>query len=87
MKEIKYEIQNQIRGEMKSELDMYQAKMAALEAASTRSKDQDNDGIEDDMDPKLKEAILKMRKLDRILSNKIKREREVKKDRMILERR
>jgi hypothetical protein len=40
-----------------------------------------------DMEPKMKAAILKMRKLDRILSKKIKREKEVKRDRIILERR
>ncbi|XP_076096557.1 uncharacterized protein LOC143067302 isoform X2 [Mytilus galloprovincialis] len=87
MKEIKDEIQKQIRGEMKSELELYQAKVAALEAGSSRAEESDRDTGQEDMDPKMKEAILKMRKLDRILSKKIKREREVKKDRMILERR
>ena len=86
MKEIKDEIQKQIRGEMKSELDMYQAKMAALENGSVRDQPEQEPGLED-MEPKMKEAILKMRKLDRILSKKIKREKEVKKDRIILERR
>ncbi|CAC5405700.1 unnamed protein product [Mytilus coruscus] len=87
MKEIKDEIQKQIRGEMKSELELYQAKVAALEAGSSRAEESDRDTGQDDIDPKMKEAILKMRKLDRILSKKIKREREVKKDRMVLERR
>jgi hypothetical protein len=39
MKEIKNEIQQQIRGEMKSELEMYQYKMAALENGSVRGED------------------------------------------------
>lgn len=87
MQEIKDEIQKQIRGEMKSELDMYQAKMAALENGSVRGGESEKDSGLEDMEPKMKEAILKMRKLDRILSKKIKREKEVKRDRIILERR
>ena len=87
MNEIKNEIQQQIRGEMKSELEMYQYKMAALENGSVRGEDANKESGLEDIDPKMKEAILKMRKLDRILSKKIKREKEVKKDRIILERR
>lgn len=39
------------------------------------------------MEFKLKEVFLKMRKLDRILVKKIKKEKEVKRDRLLLERR
>lgn len=37
------------------------------------------------MEFKLKEVFLKMRKLDRILVKKIKKEKEVKRDRLLLE--
>ncbi|XP_069118398.1 kinectin-like isoform X2 [Argopecten irradians] len=91
MKEIKSEITNQVRDEMKSELGVYKTKLEALEFRenidhkdSTRAKAEE---ILDDVDPKLKDAILKMRKLDRILAKKMKREREVKKDRILLQRR
>lgn len=40
-----------------------------------------------EMDPKLKEAYIKMRKLDKILKKKVKKERRVKRDRLLLERR
>ena len=40
-----------------------------------------------DLEPKLKEAIIKMRKLDKILAKKIKREKEVKRDRILLQKR
>ena len=40
-----------------------------------------------DMDPKMKEAIIKMKKLDKILNKKIKKEKEVKRDRMLLQKR
>ncbi|XP_033735504.1 reticulocyte binding protein 2 homolog b-like [Pecten maximus] len=91
MKEIKNEITNQVRDEMKSELGVYKTKLEALEFRenidhkdSTRAKAEE---ILDDVDPKLKDAILKMRKLDRILAKKMKREREVKKDRILLQKR
>ncbi|OWF53389.1 uncharacterized protein LOC110446454 [Mizuhopecten yessoensis] len=91
MKEIKDDITNQVRDEMKSELDVYKTKMKALEFRENRNhKDSSHDKAEeilDEVDPKLKEAILKMRKLDRILAKKMKREREVKKDRILLQRR
>jgi hypothetical protein len=64
MKEIKNEIQQQIRGEMKSELEMYQYKMAALENGSVRGEDANKESGLEDMEPKMKAAILKMRKLD-----------------------
>ncbi|XP_071962364.1 uncharacterized protein [Antedon mediterranea] len=39
----------------------------------------------DHMDPKIKEAIKKMEKLDRILAKKMKREKDVKRERLLLE--
>ena len=39
------------------------------------------------MEPKLKEAILKMRKLDRILQRKMEKEKKVKQERIELEKR
>jgi len=41
----------------------------------------------DDMEPKLRAAIIKMRKLDKILSKRVRKEKEVKRDRILLERR
>lgn len=38
------------------------------------------------LDPKLKEEIHKMRKLDRILERKVKQEKAVKRERIILEK-
>lgn len=91
MKEIKAEISKQMREEMKSELEVYKEGMEALEqgtlpGARGRDASTEEEGLED-MEPKLREAILKMRKLDRILTKKVKREKEVKRDRLILERR
>ena len=39
------------------------------------------------LDPKIKQGILKIRKLDRILERKTKKEKEVKKSRILLQRR
>jgi FSIP1 family len=39
------------------------------------------------VDPQMKEAILKMRKLDRILLRKMEKEKKVKRDRILLQRR
>lgn len=91
MKEIKAEISKQMRSEMKSELEVYREGMEALEqgqipGALARDTSKDEEGLEN-MEPKLKEAFLKMRKLDRILAKKIKKEKEVKRDRLLLERR
>uniref|UniRef100_K1Q6G6 Fibrous sheath-interacting protein 1 n=1 Tax=Magallana gigas TaxID=29159 RepID=K1Q6G6_MAGGI len=91
MKEIKAEISKQMRSEMKSELEVYREGMEALEqgqipGARARDTSKDEEGLEN-MEPKLKEAFLKMRKLDRILAKKIKKEKEVKRDRLLLERR
>lgn len=91
MKEIKAEISKQMRSEMKSELEVYREGIEALEqgqipGARTKDTSKDEEGLEN-MEPKLKEAFLKMRKLDRILAKKIKKEKEVKRDRLLLERR
>ncbi|KAL3873185.1 hypothetical protein ACJMK2_036332 [Sinanodonta woodiana] len=93
MKEIKGEIQKQVREEMKSELEIYQAKMEALEREARGRPAGDGDaGNEaeaeaDLIDPKMKEALDKMRKLDRVLAKWIKKEKQVKRDRILLERR
>lgn len=91
MKEIKAEISKQMRSEMKSELEVYREGIEALEqgqipGAWAKDTSKDEEGLEN-MEPKLKEAFLKMRKLDRILAKKIKKEKEVKRDRLLLERR
>lgn len=91
MKEIKAEISKQMRSEMKSELEVYREGIEALEqgqipGAQAKDTSKDEEGLEN-MEPKLKEAFLKMRKLDRILAKKIKKEKEVKRDRLLLERR
>jgi hypothetical protein len=49
--------------------------------------DEDRDADLVDLEPKLREAIIKMRKLDRILLRKMKREKEVKRDRLRLQKR
>ena len=50
--------------------------------------DKENDHSDlDGMEPKLKEAFLRMRKLDRILQKKVKKEKEVKRDRILLQQR
>lgn len=86
MREIKDEIQNQVREEMKSELKLYKAKMESLDhGGSTKTSEEKDETI--DMEPKLREAYIKMRKLDRVLAKKVRREKEVKKDRILLERR
>ncbi|XP_056021302.1 uncharacterized protein LOC125652330 [Ostrea edulis] len=89
MKEIKAEISKQMREEMKSELEVYKQGVEALEQGQlpgAKVQDREEEGLEN-MEPKMKEAILKMRKLDKILSKKIKKEKEVKRDRILLERR
>lgn len=86
MKEIKNEVTNMVRGEMQSELGFYKHQMKALEEGDSRKNDETRQSTEDlNLDPKIKEAIIKMRKLDRILAKKVKRERQVKKDRIMLE--
>ena len=67
---------------MKDELAVYEYKRQKLKTP----QDGEDDGLED-VDPELKAAILKMRRLDRILKKKIKREKEVKRERILLQRR
>ena len=82
-----------VREEMQSELAVYQHKMKAIEAGRLPSASGDTGNEEDkypdlaDLEPELREAYIKMRKLDRILEKRVKREREVKRDRILLERR
>lgn len=91
MKEIKVEISKQMRSEMKFELEVYREGMEVLQQGQifgvrVRDISKDEEGLEN-MEFKLKEVFLKMRKLDRILVKKIKKEKEVKRDRLLLERR
>ncbi|KAL4237844.1 Fibrous sheath-interacting protein 1 [Mactra antiquata] len=95
MKEIRNEIVNNVRQEMKSELELYQAKMKQLERNADGtpvepSSDQGTSNLHPDLenlDPKLRAAIIKMKKLDKLLSKRVRREKEVKRDRILLERR
>ncbi|XP_076463690.1 uncharacterized protein LOC143295898 [Babylonia areolata] len=93
LKGIKDEITEMVRGEMQSELAVYKHKMKAIEAGRLPSASGEVPTEEDqypdlaDMEPELREAYIKMRKLDRILEKKMKKEREVKRDRILLERR
>ncbi|XP_005093420.1 fibrous sheath-interacting protein 1 [Aplysia californica] len=89
LKGIRDEIENKVREEMKDELDGYKQRMKAIESGQIPSADKNEDDADDakEMDPKLKEAILKMNKLDKILKKKIRKEREVKRDRILLEKR
>ncbi|BFZ21372.1 hypothetical protein BsWGS_24411 [Bradybaena similaris] len=93
LKEIREEIEKKVRDEMKDELNSYHRRIKAIENGCTsetnpfeKNLDAEGENLED-MDPKLREAIIKMRKLDKILLEKIKIEREVKRNRIILERR
>ncbi len=40
-----------------------------------------------DLEPKLRKAVLRMRKLDRVLQKRVIREKEVKRDRIMLQKR
>ena len=78
---------------MQSELALYEHKLKAIEAGRLSSVNGEA-AIEDDkypdladLEPELREAYIKMRKLDRILDKKVKKEKEVKRDRILLERR
>ncbi|KAL8622869.1 hypothetical protein ACOMHN_026990 [Nucella lapillus] len=93
---IKDEIRDMVRGEMQSELAVYEHKLKAIEAGrlpsatDNASKEQEEEDKYPDlagMEPELREAYIKMRKLDRILEKKLKKEKEVKRDRILLERR
>ncbi|XP_070181686.1 fibrous sheath-interacting protein 1-like [Littorina saxatilis] len=94
LKGIKDEIRDMVREEMQSELKVYEHKIKAIEAGRFPSADggagkKEEDKYPDlaDMEPELRDAYIKMRKLDRILDKKLKKEKEVKRDRILLERR
>ncbi|XP_046577320.1 LOW QUALITY PROTEIN: fibrous sheath-interacting protein 1-like [Haliotis rubra] len=90
LKEIREEIQNKVKEEMKDELQVYKAKLKAIEGGQLpgdKERQEQEEQEDENLDPKIKEALVKMRKLDRILNKKLKREREVKRDRILLERR
>ena len=80
--EIKEEIRNQVKGEMKEELDVYQ-----VPTEEPKPVHDEEDPALADLEPKIREAILKMRKYDRILARKEKREMEVKRERIRLQKR
>jgi len=81
VRQIKNEITEQLKEEMKSELAMYQTSRPPSIRSTKRADDLWN------VEPDLREAILKMRKLDKILDRKTKKEKAVKKDRILLQRR
>ena len=81
IRDIKNEITQQLKEEMKDELAVY----TAPRPPSTHSKKHSDDLW--NVEPTLREAILKMRKLDKILERKTKKEIQVKKDRILLQRR
>ncbi|ESO87693.1 hypothetical protein LOTGIDRAFT_234939 [Lottia gigantea] len=88
LRNIKDEIEQKVREEMKSELEMYKEKLKAIENGEILNKDENKtDDDLKDLDPKIRDGLLKMRKLDRILNKKVKREKEVKRERVLLERR
>lgn len=82
IKEIKNEITNQVKEDMKSELDSMHKQQ--------KRQSQKNEELNSDLqhlDPELKAAFIKMRKLDKVLAKKMKREKEVKRDRILLQKR
>ncbi|CAH1792355.1 unnamed protein product [Owenia fusiformis] len=81
IKQIRDEIKNQVKGEMKEELAQYSIKEKPEDDSKKIESDLDN------LEPKIREGILKIRKYDRILNKRIKREKEVKKDRILLMKR
>lgn len=68
---------------MRDELEVYREAKERLVNEDPKEEDPLLEGL----DPRVKEAILKMRKLDKILEKKIRKEKEVKKDRILLQRR
>lgn len=88
LKEIRQEIVDRVRGEMKSEIEVYRAKVAAIENGRLPETERSRAAsAEDPMDPEIEAALIKMKKLDKILKKKVVREKEVKRDRILLERR
>lgn len=88
---IKDEIKDMVRAEMKSELAVYEHKVKTIEAGRLPSAPGGDEPKKhpnlEDMEPELREAYIKMWKLDRILAKRMKKEKEVKRERILLERR
>ena len=75
---------------MHSELAVYEHRLKAIENGRIPSSADISDDTKDkfaDLEPKIKEAYIKMCKLDRILEKRVKREKEVKRERILMERR
>jgi hypothetical protein len=77
---------------MKDELKECQERLKAVKTGYVPGKicfgqgDSIVEGCEDD-DPRLQEAMIKMQKLEKILEKKIKQEKEVKRNRILFEKR
>ncbi|GFR60286.1 fibrous sheath-interacting protein 1-like [Elysia marginata] len=90
---IREDIELKVREEMEEELQTFQERMKAIQEGRLpgRTDDEKNNYAtveeNEEMNPQLREAIIKMNKLDKILRKKVKREKEVKKERILLERR
>ena len=78
-----------MREEMKEELDVMNQRMKAIESGELPSEPTGTEGDDESakINSELKEAINKMNKLDRILKKKVKKERQVKRTRLLLEKR
>ncbi|PVD25452.1 hypothetical protein C0Q70_13108 [Pomacea canaliculata] len=90
LKDIKDEIKTMVRAEMKEELAAYEHKTRAIEVGCLPlPAGNEIDKYPDlaDMEPELRDAFIKMRKLDRILEKRMKQEQKVKRERIILEQR
>ncbi|GFO30209.1 fibrous sheath-interacting protein 1-like [Plakobranchus ocellatus] len=93
LKEIREDIEQKVREEMKDELNGYHERIKAIQDGFLPGRTDDeknNDSKAEDneeLNPQLREAIIKMNKLDKILRKKVKREKEVKRERILLERR
>ncbi|CAG5120043.1 unnamed protein product [Candidula unifasciata] len=78
---------------MKEELSNYKRRIKEVENGWSSEANQFETSLESDqedlqdMDPKLKEAFIKMRRLDKVLFEKIQIEKEVKRKRILLEKR
>lgn len=75
---------------MKEELAAYEHKTRAIEVGCLPlPAGNEIDKYPDlaDMEPELRDAFIKMRKLDRILEKRMKQEQKVKRERIILEQR
>ena len=74
---------------MQNELAAYQHQLQATDNGQSDISDGLNDHFPGlaGWEPKLRQAFMKMLKLDQILESKIKKEKEVKRNRMMMERR